>query len=186
MKFISIFVSDSSEDGVWSMRFKDESQDEFDRFFDRVNDPEWVRNFFARNKTDLLTGFFGNITIQEAVLRTLKEAEELEDMLYDYAEQGFEGSDNNLQYLFKPLNNFEHVIAVHQKSKARIRNGWLRLYAIRITENCYLITGGAVKLTQSMRRAHLQKELIKLERVKEFLQDNGINYPEDLNIYPDE
>jgi hypothetical protein len=32
------------------------------------------------------------------------------------------------------LNNFEYAITVHQKSKARIRKGWLRLYAIRLAE----------------------------------------------------
>jgi hypothetical protein len=84
------------------------------------------------------------------------------------------------------LNNFEYAIASLQKSKARIRKGWLRLYAIRLAENCYLVTGGAIKLTQDMKRAHLQDELKKLELAKQFLRDNGIDFPEDLNSYRDE
>lgn len=63
------------------------------------------------------------------------------------------------------------------------RQGWLRLYAIRLGENCYIITGGAIKLTHHMRRDHLQAELKKLKLVQTFLQNNDINYPEDLNIY---
>src|SRR6266496_5018642 len=140
-----------------------------------MNDPEWLHVFFERNSKDLSSGFFRGITIGEAVLRTLEEVEQMEDVLYDYAEEGFKEGNNNLQHLFKPLNNFEYAITIHQKSKARIRNGWLRLYAIRLTENCYLVTGGAIKLTQDMKGDHLQTELKKLEQTKTFLKDNGID-----------
>ncbi len=161
-------------------------QNEFDKFFNLTNDIEWLHNFFKQNKADLHGGFFGSITIAVAVSRTLDEVEEMEYSLYDYSEQGFGGSDDNLQHLFKPLNNFEYAIALHQKSKARIKRGWLRLYAIRLAENCYLVTGGAIKLTLDMKRDHLQNELSKLERAKQFLHDNGIDFPEDLNNYKDE
>jgi hypothetical protein len=90
------------------------------------------------------------------------------------------------RHLFKPLNNFEYAITAYQKSKARIRKGWLRLYAIRLAENCYLVTGGAINLTLDMKRAHLQNELNRLEQAKLFLRSNGIAYPEDLNTYKDE
>jgi len=185
MKLVPIFVPDDSEDGLWSILFDSESQNEFDKFFDLMNDIEWLHAFFERNKADLNSGFFGHVTIKVAVLRTIGEVEEMEDTLYDYSERGFSGS-GNLQHLFKPLNNFEYAITIHQKSKARIKKGWLRLYAIRLAENCYLVTGGAIKLTQDMKREHLQAELKKLEQAKLFLRDNGIDYPEDLNTYRDE
>jgi len=84
------------------------------------------------------------------------------------------------------LNNNEYIISVHQKSKARINIGWLRLYAIRLTANCYVVTGGAIKLTQDMKRTHLIYELSKLERAKNFLRNNGIDIPEYLKISRDE
>jgi hypothetical protein len=34
-----------------------------------------------------------------------------------------------------------------------------------------------------MQRDHLLQELIKLERVKDFLKKTGINYPEDFKLY---
>jgi hypothetical protein len=186
MKLVPIFISEDSEDGLWSIHLDGESQNEFDKFFDLANDIEWLHRFFDQNKADLHGGFFGSITIGLAVSRTLDEVEEMENSLYDYSEQGFGGGGNNLQHLFKPLNNFEYTIATHQKSKARIRKGWLRLYAIRLAENCYLVTGGAIKLTLDMKRDHLQDELKKLEQAKQFLRDNGIDFPEDLNNYKDE
>lgn len=186
MKLVPIFVAKDSEDGLWSIQLDGESQSEFEKFFDMVNDIEWLHNFFDQNKGDLHGGFFGSITIGVAVSRTLNEAEEMENSLYNFSERGFSAGDDSLQHYFKPLNNFEYIITTHQKSKARIRKGWLRLYAIRLAANCYLITGGAIKLTLEMKRDHLQNELKKLEQAKQFLRSNGIDYPEDLNNYKDE
>jgi len=64
-------------------------------------------------------GFFRNISIGAAISRTMEEAEEMEDLLYEYSEHGFNGSERSLQHLFKPLNNFEYAIASHQKSKTK-------------------------------------------------------------------
>ena len=186
MKIVPIFVPDNSEEGLWSIHVGGEPQNEFEKFFDVMNDIEWLHNFFEQNRADLHGGFFGSISIGLAVSRTLEEVEEMENSLYDYSEQGFKGRDSNLQHFFKPLNNFEYSITAHQKSKARIRKGWLRLYAIRLAENCYLVTGGAIKLTLDMKRAHLQNELKKLEQAKVLLDSNGIAYPEDLNTFKDE
>jgi len=186
MKLVPIFVAQDSEDGLWSLQLDGESESEFEKFFDLVNDVEWLYSFFDQNKADLHCGFFGTISIGVAVSRTLIEAEDMEDSLYDFSEQGFRKDDGTLQHLFKPLNNFEYTITKHQKSKARIRKGWLRLYAIRLAANCYLVTGGAIKLTLEMKTSHLQNELKKLEQAKQFLRGNGIDYPDDLNNYKNE
>lgn len=184
MKIVRIFGR--SDDGIWSIHLNDEMHNEFEKFFDLMNDIEWLHNFFEKNKGDLMAGFFGRITTSEAVLRTLEEIEEMEDVLYNYTEQGFANNGKCLQHLFKPLNNYEYAITTHQKSKARIKRGWLRLYAIRLAQNCYLITGGAIKLAFDMKRKHLQNELVKLDQAKTLLRNNGIDYPEDLNIFNDE
>lgn len=139
--------------------------------------------FLRKIKLTLTNGYFGSITTSNAILRTLEEAEDIEEVLYDFAEQGFIGGEANLQHLFRPLNTFEYAITTQQKSKPRIKNGWLRLYAVRLAENCYLITGGGIKLTPDMKRDHLQQELKKLDKVKIFLRRNGIDYPDDLNTY---
>jgi len=183
MKLLPIFIAQDSEDGLWSIQLESGGLSEFEVFFDHVNDLEWLYDFFDQNRSDLQGGFLGGLSISDAVSRTLIEAEEMENALYDLSEQGFENKDSNLQHLFKPLNNFEYAIAIHQKSKARIKKGWLRLYAIRLAENCYLVTGGAIKLTPNMKPSHLGNELKKLEQAKQFLRNNGIDYPEDLNNY---
>src|SRR5258708_8631785 len=109
MELIRIFISPYSEDGIWSIQLDGGSQSEFDKFFDQVNDIEWLHHFFDQNKADLQSGFFGSIPIGVAVSRTLDEAEEMENLLFDFSEKGFKGEDDSLQHLFKPLNNFEYA-----------------------------------------------------------------------------
>ncbi len=67
MKLVPIFVPDDSEDGLWSIHLDGIPQNEFDKFFEVMNDIEWLHNFFEQNKADLLGGFFGSISIGVAV-----------------------------------------------------------------------------------------------------------------------
>lgn len=63
-----------------------------------------------------------------------------------------------------------------QKSKTKPhRKSWIRLYAIRIAKHLYVITGGAIKLTQYMKeREHTKLELQKMNRVVEFLKEQDL------------
>ena len=58
----------------------------------------------------------------------------------------------------------------------------LRLYAIRIEENCYLIVHGGIKLTKEIHDTPaLRDELFgKIDNVLLFLKANGILEGEDL------
>lgn len=51
---------------------------------------------------------------------------------------------------------------------------WLRIYAIKLDSNVYVVTGGAIKLTQKMDRPHLMAELKKQERCKKWLKEQGV------------
>ncbi|PUZ26979.1 hypothetical protein GA0116948_104262 [Chitinophaga costaii] len=184
MKIVCIFVEGNN--GLWSIQLPGEPQHEFDKFFNAINDVEWLKNFFTRNEDDLCSGYFRQVNVNNAVLKTFEEAAGMEDALYTYWEQGCLHRGGSLEHLFKPLHNFEYAVGFHQKSKARLRNGWLRLYAIRLDRNCFLVTGGAIKLTQDMHRPHLQQELRKLAITKGWLQEQGIHFPEDLNTYQED
>ena len=67
-----------------------------------------------------------------------------------------------------------------QKEKARLKrkyghSSWLRLYAIKLIQGNYIITGGAVKLTATMQeREHTRQELVKIDRVRRYLLEEGI------------
>lgn len=183
MKIVRIFVSEDGEDGLWAAQFAGQPENEFYRFLKCTSDMEWLRKFFADNEDDLKSGFFEDADLHAAVLRTFEEAGEMKTVLYDYWMSGCFKQGECLEYIFKPLNNNEYTISMHQKMKARLRRSWLRIYAIRITENCFVITGWAIKLTRNMQCVHLQKELQKLEKVKQFLLHEGLVFPEDLKDF---
>lgn len=66
----------------------------------------------------------------------------------------------------------------------RYHSSWLRVYAIKIENGVYLVTGGAIKLTTTMsERSHTLAELAKLELVRNHLIDNGVFDKEGFNDY---
>jgi len=154
--------------------------DEFNRLFINWQDPEYLDGFFNKHKDDLQKEFYDNISIEVAIQKTINEAYKFEQKILSIAKKGKESVSENLQTLFKPLNNNEseiYPIPEFQKSKVYgpKYKSWLRIYAMRIEENVFIITGGAIKLTKTMNeREHLKKELIKLEMVKSFLITEGI------------
>ncbi|WP_233555828.1 hypothetical protein [Bacteroides sp. AM10-21B] len=51
----------------------------------------------------------------------------------------------------------------------------MRIYAIRLEANVYIVTGGAIKLTHLMQdKEHTVLELEKLNKCKAFLKLNGV------------
>lgn len=179
MKIKPIFAPENNErpDGLYSMKYAQADMSEYERIMDQWQDYNTLFTFFKRNTADLLSGFWGDITIGEAILNTMADAETFDETLYDYCRCG----RYELQYIFQPLYNSEYRLISLQKSKGKIRRSWLRLYALRLDRNCFIITGGTIKLTHNMQAIHLQEELSKLEQAKRFLQSKHILIPEDLN-----
>lgn len=141
--------------------------------FRRWNNANYLLDFFLDNLDDL-QGFFHVEKVSAAIKDTMEDADVLERLILDfpYSEQ--------LDGLFHPLSLADN--RVHELTREKARNwdrkrhaSWLRVYAIRVEPNVYIITGGAIKLTAKMQdREHTQRELDKLNACRDFLQVNGI------------
>lgn len=168
------------EDSLYTVQYNENKEDEFDYLFNNWSDVEYLFNFFNEHSSDLQRAFYNNISIEDAISQTIKDAEYLENILTETANKGKKNATENLQTLFKPLHGSEnkiYPIPDFQESKVygSIRKSWLRIYAIRLESNVYIITGGAIKLTKTMNeREHLNNELIKINKVKQFLIEEGI------------
>lgn len=161
-------------ESLYSVHYDNESENEFRRLFECWTDAEYLEMFFEENKADLQSDFWGNISIEEAILRTRQEALELEKELIEIAELGKSDRYNTLSSLFKPLHDSTTRIDDFEENKVKGENkpSWLRIYAIRIDSNLFVISGGAIKLTRTMNeRTHLVGELDKLQITKDFLTD---------------
>ena len=189
MTLVPIFVGTNPDNsGLWAVRYNEEPN-EFRRLFTLWGDIEYLDNFFHEHIDDLQPPSWIDAEefIEQTVYDLIEEANELEDALTYYVKEGLSGGEYNLQQLFKPLDNRIYELQTLQKSKASIktrlrRDPKLRIYAIRLAPNLYIITGGAIKLTHTMNeRPHLVEELSKIDRVRGWLKSQGIFEPDDLN-----
>lgn len=182
MKLVCIF-GEGSENALYAVQYPHENLNEFERLFNLWNDFEYLETFCSHYKEDLHGAFRKHITVSQAASDIMLEATMMEKQLY------YCYSETQLQELFKPLYNNEYIIRPMQLSKASLMgrvllNPRIRVYAIRLAPNVFVITGGAIKLTATMHdRPHLMKELEKLKRVKNWLIQNGQDIPEVLNDF---
>ncbi|MBR3029308.1 MAG: hypothetical protein IKH58_14335 [Bacteroidales bacterium] len=157
---------------LWAVRYDGDKDNALFTLFEQWNDPEWLVNFFLANISDL-TSYFKITDINQAIYDTIEDNHKLQCLILDIS------PDANLDLLFRPLENNRTSEILLGKEKARIKNrpqhaSWLRIYAIKLEPGCYIITGGAVKLTRTMQeRAHTLAELNKMETVRNFLIDGG-------------
>lgn len=178
MKIISTFAV--VEDSLFSVQYESETIHEFAKCFELWNDPIYLREFFEQHIEDLNNTFWNGITIEDAIIKTRDDAKILEDELLYVAETGKTERLETLSTLFEPLS--KGVIEEFEKDKAKglKKPSWLRIYAIRIDANYYVISGGAIKLTPTMNETdHLLLELEKLECTRNYLLDDDID---DLNF----
>ena len=178
MKIISTFAV--VEDSLFSVQYESEAAHEFAKCFELWNDPIYLREFFEQHIVDLNNPFWNGITIEEAIIKTREDAKILEEELLYVAETGKTEKLETLSTLFEPLS--KGVIEKHEKDKAKglRKPSWLRIYAIRIEANYYVISGGAIKLTPTMNETdHLLLELEKLECTRKYLLDDDTD---DLNF----
>lgn len=167
MEIVRIF-----DNHLFSFKFENENLNEYERLFDNWNDIEFLENFFDENKEDLNCDFCHYITIEQAILKTRKEAQTLISRLSKLSNQKNQILPG-LDSIFQPLKNTQTSILDLNKSK--VKQEWLRLYALKIEHNAYIITGGAIKLTLQMEvREHTNKELSKLETCRRFLLNDKI------------
>ena len=168
MKIVRIF-----DNCLFAIIYDEESTDEFDRIFNIWNDVDYLENFFESNKTDIQNSYWDINSVDEAIIKTINDAKKFEKILLDLSEKSNEVQAKGLETLFKPLINSQVQKVELNKSKAK--QNWLRIYALRIENSIYLITGGAIKLTATMQeREHTKIELFKLEKCRKYLLAQGI------------
>ena len=170
MEIIPIF--EINDQTLFALKYKNETNDEFDRLFELWQDVQYLEEFFDNNKTDLT--YFGK-SVEEAVKQTRADAKELQKQFLDIRSgQNNKKLDSYFHTLdrYKPTSSDEYERC---KSYGTFEKSWIRLYTIKIPDNSFIITGGAIKLTKAMsERPHTQKEIDNLNNCMFFLHREGI------------
>lgn len=183
MKILATFTEQNQ--GICTILIREDGIDELERLVKIWDDPEYLMEFFTERKNNLANGIYSKYTIREAVLKTIDDANVLFDELYEIAEKGFIDPMDNLSQLFYPLHERDkRLLQQYQQCKAygiKISDSWLRLYAIRLDHNTFVITGGGIKLVRTMQEDELlEKELQKLKDTQQYLIENNILDVDDI------
>lgn len=160
MKIVAIF-----DTRLFSFRFKNEKENELKRLLTVWNDPQYLIKFLTEHQQDAPK----ESNILQLANQLSEDANTIDDYFHDLAIN----PKGNFELFFKQLDNNEYQIK--DLSKRKGRKNYLRLYAIKIDTNCFVITGGAIKFTHKMQdRKHTQKELQKLDACRQFLKQDGV------------
>lgn len=168
MKFDKILGNNT----LWAVRYDGAADNALQQLFSQWNDPEWLVDFFLNNLSDL-ESYFRITDINQAIYDTIDDSLKMQCLILDIS------PDADLDRIFRPLSNSRTSEMLLDKEKARIKErpehaSWLRIYAIKLEPGCYIITGGAIKLTRTMQeREHTLAELNKMEQVRNFLLNGG-------------
>ena len=167
MKFTDILGNSR----LWSVTYPDDDIDILTKTFRDWMNLDYLESFFTNNLTDL-SAYFHITDVDTAIYDTLDDAYELRCLILDIS------PDADLDALFRHLENsrISEMALGREKAKGKWRkhDSWLRLYALKVDENSYLITGGAIKLTRTMaEREHTLRELARMEQVRNFLIEQG-------------
>lgn len=183
MKFVPIFANPNEIPlrGLYAVRYDDMPEDEnsWSQFFDALSDPEFRRDFMKARKEKWLTnGYWGTVSIADASVRAMDEFLDITDELRDaYLNNAMEGFIAVLNEVFIPLNNYggPDTLIPTKGKPVEPREPWVRLYAVKVSENLFLFTGGTIKLGRYMDDdAATRKEKAKLNRLRDCLKAKGM------------
>ena len=175
MKIVDIFAH--VKNTLLAVQFESNDCDEFTLAFRNWSDTEYLEDFFENNKKDLQSGFYGAITIEDAIFSTIEEATQVEEEIRKVAKIGkFKTNDSLQDLVFYPLHkNDQNYILQESKAYGTGNSSWLRIYAVRISPESFVVSGSAIKLTEAMgEQDHTAIELSKLKITASYLKENGL------------
>ena len=171
---------------IYSVKYDEETENEFDRLFDSWSDVEKILSFFESHKEYLKDDTWKKVSDPEqAASQVLHEARKLEDLFDELNENTKNGKEPDFDAHFKYLNGSKYQCEMEyipMKSYGTYNPSFLRIYAIKLARNTYVITGGGIKLAHSIQDSPQIKEHVfrHIDIVRKWLKDNGIFDSEDL------
>lgn len=140
----------------------------------------YLFDFYVKNKSIIEKSeyFSYDYEFSDFVKDITSDIEQLETFIKQIDEDKSPQLDN----YFKPLSNKEDKIKILSFKKKRCK--WLRIYALRVDENLYAITGGAIKITKKMQEhPDTKNELAQLNFARDWLKHQGIIAHESFYSY---
>jgi len=168
MNIIHIFAL--VEDSLYAVEdFKKSGKSAYEVVVNRWQDTEYLEDYFDKYEKELKS-FYPNMTVEKAVRKTLMEVMDFDAKVYEAANKKKLG-----KFIFRALHKTDKQRTyIDSKAYGPDNKSWLRLYAIRLAEDIYVVTGGGIKLTEAMTTNELKDELKNLKKAKKALLKMGL------------
>jgi len=155
MKIVNIFANK-----LFAFHYENYSDNEYDRLMELWTNVDFLKIYAQNNNIEDVQTFVNDV---------LNDAEQIQDFLDD-----IEQNNHPYGFFFEPLKDSEKYKTLALQ-KGKIRRNTLRYYAIKMNQNCYVITGGAIKMSQTM-QGHQDTfiELTKLIKARTYFNQRGI------------
>lgn len=155
MRIVRIFA-----DQLFACQYEGEEDNEYDRLMELWTNVEFLTHYAKENNIPDVRKFVVNI---------LQSAEQIQDFL-----ENINQNKEPFTAYFEPLQ-YSEINKVLSLQKGKIRKNILRLYAIKLDDTCFLLTGGAIKMSQTMQgHPDTNREIEKLKQVRAYLKENGV------------
>ena len=176
-------------DWLYSISFDEEDINEYHRVFREWHDLDYLVNFFIENKKFIDTEFWRKAGLnpenpEHSAERVIDEADNLERYIIKIASNCSNGQKPDFDEYFHFLGGkYKCIWSLEpMKSYGTSSPSLLRLYAIKLDKNCYLIVYGGIKLGDTIQNSPVLKDKVfkKIDSVLSFLRTNGITDSEDI------
>ncbi|MBO5407263.1 MAG: hypothetical protein J6A27_07115 [Bacteroidales bacterium] len=174
---------------LYSIQFDEEDLNEYVRIFKQWHNLDYLEKFFCDNAEYIDSPFWKNAGLHPdepeiSAQRVLDEANGLEEYICKLVENMNLGIKPDFDEYFHFLGGKYKCLWTLEpmKSYGTGNPSLLRLYAIKIDKNCYLIVCGGIKLGTTIQNSPVLKDEVfkKIDKVLQFLRANGIEESDDF------
>lgn len=170
---------------IYSIKYDDKEENEYDRLFDEWNDLTSILDFLMQHKEMLKASVWKKVSEPELAARqVLDEAEALELLFEELNRHTTNGKEPDFDSHFHYLDGKYKFELEYEpmKSYGDERPSLLRMYAIKMDRNTYLITDGGIKLGATIQESPGLKDHViqNIDKVRTWLKENGIMDADDM------
>lgn len=193
MEIVPIFGEKyPKNDGLLTIILENQEYNEFELLFEKWNDVEYLTEICKKNESTIFRGFFKLSNTETFILAVQDEASELERKLLMHVGTGHLSDRVVLESIFEPFYPQQSPGVVLQQSDVRVNAQYtkkplLRIYALKLSPTCFLITGGAIKLYATTNEGVENTKIVThMNSVRDHLRSLAVTCQDDLQYYYEE
>lgn len=174
---------------LYSIKFDEADTDEYSRALALWKDLDYLVDFFRANAKEVDQQFWREVGLTPdspiaSAERVASEAIVLAAHIRQLAQNAIDGQIPDFEDFFHPLGGkYSYVRELEpHKSYGTFNPSLLRLYAIKLDHNVYLIVFGGIKLGRTIQNSPGLKDQVfnRIDNVITFLKANGIFEGDDI------